>query len=50
MGLENEILKTWSCLRNGEHHCGVCRACVRRKKAFEKSGIKDETIYLKDIK
>lgn len=48
MGLEQEIIETWSCLRNEGHHCGVCKAWLRRKQTFEKAGIKDETIYLRD--
>ena len=25
---------TWSCYRNGEHHCGTCGPCMMRKTAF----------------
>lgn len=36
---------TWSCYENLQSHCGYCRNCVDRKKAFDKAGIKDPTIY-----
>ena len=32
---------TWSCYRNGEHHCGECGPCFMRKKAFERNGLVD---------
>lgn len=39
--------KTRSCYEKEEHHCGVCDpACVNRKAAFEKSGVKDKTVYI----
>ena len=41
------IFKTWSCYSNGKYHCGICESCNNRKIAFEKSGIKDKTKYLK---
>ena len=36
---------TWSCYESLESHCGRCRNCVDRKKAFDKAGIDDPTIY-----
>lgn len=32
---------TWSCYRDGEHHCGRCGPCFMRKTAFERNGLKD---------
>ena len=36
---------TWSCLMPGLIHCGSCRACNRRRLAFEHAGIHDPTEY-----
>ncbi len=36
---------TWSCYKGGEHHCGVCSACVGRQEAFALAGVKDPTTY-----
>ena len=30
-----------------DKHCGVCESCMRRKRGFEKAGIKDLTEYEK---
>jgi len=38
---------TWSCLGRGDVHCGVCRGCTKRKKAFAAARIKDATTYLR---
>lgn len=38
---------SYSCYMGDEKHCGVCESCMRRKRAFELAGIKDETIYNK---
>jgi 7-cyano-7-deazaguanine synthase len=37
---------TWSCYIGGEKHCGVCPACVERRKAFEEAHVYDATEYL----
>lgn len=37
---------TWSCLRPGVVHCGVCLKCLQRKRAFKIEGhVKDITTY-----
>ena len=43
----DSIFKTWSCYSSGKYHCGACESCNNRKIAFEKSGIKDKTKYVK---
>lgn len=37
--------ETWSCYRDGVHHCGKCGTCVERKEAFQEAGLADPTIY-----
>lgn len=37
--------RTWSCLKDGESHCGVCTSCRMRKDAYKNSGIIDGTKY-----
>ena len=39
--------KTWSCYVGGEVHCGQCGTCHERREAFDLSGIRDPTPYLK---
>ncbi len=36
---------SYSCYKGGNKHCGVCESCMRRKRAFEISGIKDLSEY-----
>ena len=36
---------TRSCYSNEDLHCGGCRACLERKRAFIEAGIKDPTKY-----
>ena len=38
--------ESWSCLRDGVKHCGVCEQCTSRKSAFADAGINDPTEYL----
>ena len=43
LGVPFEI--TWSCYRGGDRHCGICEACLNRRKAFWEAGIPDPTVY-----
>jgi 7-cyano-7-deazaguanine synthase len=36
---------SYSCYRGMDKQCGVCESCMRRKRAFEKMGIKDLSEY-----
>lgn len=36
---------SYSCYKGGDKHCGVCESCMRRKRAFDKVGIKDLSEY-----
>ena len=38
---------SYSCYTGKDKHCGVCESCMRRKRGFEKAGIKDLTVYEK---
>ena len=40
-----DFLKTWSCYKGGDIHCGKCGTCVERREAFILAGIKDPTNY-----
>jgi len=39
------VEKTWSCLMDYQHQCGVCRSCLNRKAALKTAGITDTTYY-----
>ena len=41
-----DFLKTWSCYKGGEIHCGECGTCVERREAFQLAGLQDPTAYL----
>jgi len=43
IGMENlELTKaTWSCIHDGDTHCGVCEGCMSRHTAFEQAGVSD---------
>lgn len=30
-----DFTQSWSCYKNGEHHCGTCGTCVERKEALQ---------------
>lgn len=36
---------SFSCYSDKKNHCGICKACRDRKKAFLESGIEDITVY-----
>lgn len=42
------FLKTWSCYKGGEIHCGRCGTCIERREAFDLAGIEDPTPYAED--
>lgn len=42
--------KTYSCYAGTKLNCGVCNNCVPRIEAFRRSGVKDKTVYEKDMK
>lgn len=41
-----DFIKTWSCYKGGEIHCGECGTCVERREAFQLAGLQDPTAYL----
>lgn len=47
-----DFSKTWTCYNDLEYHCGVCPACVDRRRAFKEVGEKDPLKYYseKEIK
>ena len=36
---------SYSCYKGGDKHCGVCESCMRRKRAFKNTGVKDLSEY-----
>jgi 7-cyano-7-deazaguanine synthase len=40
-----DFVRTWSCYKGGEVHCGKCGTCMERREAFTQAGIADPTIY-----
>ena len=54
---KNEIVKlgheinsplnlSYSCYMGENEHCGICESCMRRKRAFKESKMRDETKYM----
>lgn len=39
------FLKTWSCYKGGDDHCGRCGTCIERREAFFLNGTSDPTHY-----
>lgn len=37
---------TWSCYNDFSMHCGVCSACITRRKGFKKAGVIDPVPYM----
>jgi len=44
--VEAPLHLSYSCYLGGEKHCGTCESCMRRKRAFYKSGVVDRTLYM----
>jgi 7-cyano-7-deazaguanine synthase len=45
LGLGVDYAATWSCIRRGDVHCGICGACRARRAAFVEAGGADPTRY-----
>ena len=43
--LEVPWIRTWSCYKGGQLHCGTCPTCLSRKGAFSAAGVEDPTLY-----
>lgn len=44
--LDVPFVKTWSCYKGGDIHCGTCGTCTERKEAFRLAQIEDPTTYM----
>lgn len=44
--VEAPLHLSYSCYLGGEEHCGTCESCMRRKRAFYKSEVVDNTRYM----
>ncbi|MBF0491248.1 MAG: 7-cyano-7-deazaguanine synthase QueC [Deltaproteobacteria bacterium] len=40
--LELSLDSVWSCYESGEKMCGICESCLRSKRAYLESGLKDK--------
>lgn len=40
---------TWSCYAGGAEHCGECPTCRARRAGFAAAGVKDPTVYARDV-
>jgi 7-cyano-7-deazaguanine synthase len=43
-----DYANTWSCIRAGDRHCGVCGACRARRRAFDTLRAPDPTDYAEE--
>ena len=44
--LDVPVVKTWSCYKTTNIHCGVCGTCRERKESFKIAKLEDPTEYL----
>jgi len=47
LGIERQMMRSWSCYEGEDTHCGECGACTERKEAFAFAGLTDTTGYKK---
>jgi len=47
IGEKNKVpwIKTWTCYKGLEKHCGVCPTCIERREAFHLAKVQDPTEY-----
>lgn len=52
LGLEQgaPLAHTWSCYKNGTHHCGTCGPCMMRRTAFNINNAPEVIEYLDDMR